>query len=124
MDLTIPDSMDFEVERLVQYGPSSFLTLYDEAGDELIKITELWMVTRKKDFKTNSHFYEIKVGDPNRLYDEAMGKVKFFQYTTDAGQVSAKYTHDGVEEPEAGMSRIWYCKAFKEKFRQNFFQSA
>jgi hypothetical protein len=122
-DWTIEDRIQFETDRIINFGSDSSVTLYDEAGTAIITIPQFWFIYKKLNYTVNSFQYHLKIAEDDVKYDDEMKAVKTIRYTID-DVLSETYTHNGIEAPDFGGKRTWLISVNKPKFRNNFFTAA
>lgn len=122
-DFTFEDRITFETDRIINFGSDSSVTLYDEAGQELITIEQFWFIYKIRNFALNSYDYQLKIAEDEVEYETHMAQVKTIRYTVDS-ELSDEYTHHGVEAPELGGKRTWIVSVDKPKFRNNYFMAS
>lgn len=122
-DWTIEDRIEFEADRIIYFGSDAAVTLYDEAGEELITIEQFWFIYKRKNWTANSYEYQVKIAEDEVRYDDQMADVKTIRYKID-GELSDAYEHNGIEAPDFGGKRTWLIGVNKPKFRNNVFIAA
>lgn len=122
-DWTIEDRIEFEVDRITNFGSDAAVILYDEEGGTLITIESNWFIYKRKNWTDNSYEYQVKVAEDDVRYDNQMALVKTVRYKID-GVLSDAYDHNGIEAPDFGGKRTWLIGVNKPKFRNHFFASA
>lgn len=122
-DWTIEDRIDYEIDRVINFGSDASVTLYDEEGEELITILQNWFIYKKRDYTRNSFDYELKIAEDDVSYVTPMAGVKTIRYRID-DVLSETYTHNGIDSPDFGGKRTWIIHVNKPKFRNNYFMGS
>jgi len=122
-DWTIEDRIEFETDRIINFGSDASVILYNDKSEELITIEQFWFIYKRKNWTANSYEYQVKIAEDDVRYDTPMATVKTIRYKID-GELSDVYDHNGIEAPDFGGKRTWLIGVNKPKFRNNFFVSA
>lgn len=119
-DYTVLDRAEIDIDRITTFGSDSFVTLYDEKGEELLTLEQFWFIYKKRNWTDNSYQYHLMIVEDEIRYDDQMKEVKTIRYTVN-GEQSEPYEHNGIDQPEVGFNRTWLISVNKPKFRNNFF---
>lgn len=91
-----------ERQRAQLLGATATLTLYDQAGAQLVALTASFMVARKSNLAIGEEYHEAEIAEVAGMTASHASKVKTAKLSTMTG----RFTVGQVEEPSTA-ARTW-----------------
>lgn len=118
-----------DAQRLIAFKldePVNVLILYNEKGQEIIRIDHWWSVTLNRGRGKNFNEDRIKIVEDGTALDAALAATDSIRYQIETAPVtlSEVFSVRVADRPQAGRNREWGLVLTTPKFKNKFMGSA